>query len=100
MVEVHRIRTDGGVVEIEAAVQWALTPNFGNRFFHVRHSDDAPPTISEAIDMPTLVRISGGKQALRGFALLGSIELVLEVWSDVDTEIASDFDLTVALIPR
>lgn len=92
--------TEAGVIEIMAEVQWSVTERSGNRFFHVRHEDGSPPTISEAIDMVTLLSISKGKQRMRGFADLPAQEVVLEVWSDVDTEYEVVLLGIATLIPR
>lgn len=84
MIELANVYPAEGFYELTASVQWEDMSE-GHRFFHVRHGDNSPPTISEAIDASVLHNVSRGKQMLRGHVqLYFPMRLILEVWSSVE----------------
>lgn len=95
-VLLHSEYVSPGTYEIQAEVQWDSSVE-GHRFFHVKHGDDSPPTVSEAIEAGPLQAISKGKQTMRGWARIPkAVKLYLEVWSDHDAEVL-DFTLNTLI---
>lgn len=101
MVELETVRSLAGLTEIQTEVQWADGGSdlLGHRFFHVRH-DGAPPCVSEAIEAVILYGVSGGKQSMTGHVtLLDECDVVLEVWTNVDTTVATwSLEVTPAVV--
>ena len=95
------VRSLAGLTEIQAEVQWANGGSdlLGHRFFHVRHNG-APPCVSEAIEAVILYGVSGGKQSMTGHVTLpAECDVVLEVWTNVDTTVATwSLEVTPAVV--